>query len=603
MKRVISIMLSLTLLLSFSVTVTNASDGAAMIPNDPTGNLSDDVGVEQNIQLPISEDYAAPEAIDLPAKQVSTFSGGNGKTILDDTNPLYQELDFSKAIDITSEVFGKHASTDAAIDDVATMDLPENQPPVADPAFILMNPETMRDGKFTTATMLFIATRWNNTDLCYDPEGSPISLVCNSSFPAGYISELIVDPDGTFAGYLVNIFNKGTYPFAFVFADMYGGVSETFGDIFDVISRGVFETIDGSLSSVNDKKTYTITVDYSVADEYYIGLLRTGTGGFKVSALDSDGEVCGTTQCWGDINPQLVRSGISLKKPTGVSGEYSYTLEISTTSSKYVEGDVSFRIAYGEASQQYYFFEDASDSINLPYYHSVRDRYNQIEPDYYNDAVLSDYGNYFKFEATGTETVTLVSNRDQYRFKILDCTTFETLYNGKSLNAFKGPNVTDTYSVRVDINFVAGTTYYIVVYDLDCTEYSGGYNITIGEPVLRFNTSTHTLGATNCVQGQPYSWSFKLTTPNGRPAYVEKACYSATTATWPIEGGYFSVLAPGANAWRENTPKFYPEVNFNFTNPKTPLVRADGQWEFGITANKTGTFPQNKVSIHYWYEL
>lgn len=599
MKRIISMMLSLALLLSFSMIVANASDGEAMMINGPTSTLLDDAGVMQNIQSPISEDYAISKAIDLPAKQTSTFNDGRGGMVFYSTEPIYQELDFSNAIDITAEVFGEHTSINVAMDDVATTDLPENQPPVADPAFLVLNPETMRDGKYTTETRFFIATRWNNTDLCYDPEGGPIYLVNNSSFPEGYKLGYFEDPNGTFAGYVINIFNKGTYPFAFLFADMYGGASQTFGIVFDIISRGVFETIDGSLSSVYDKKTYTITVDYSAADEYSIGLLRTGTGGFNVAVLDSDGEKCGSSQCWVSSNPQTVRSHINLKKPTGASGECSYTVEVSTTSSQYVEGGVNFRIAYGEASQQYYFFEDASDSINLPYYHSLRNRSQQIEPDYYNNAVLSDHGNYFKFEATGTETVTLTSNRDQYRFKILDCTTFETLYDGQDLNAFKDRE----YSVRVDINFVAGTTYYIVVYDLDCTAYSGGYDITIGEPVLRFDVVDYTLGATNCVQGRSYSWSFKLEAPNGRPAYVEKIYYRSKTAGWPIEGGYFSVVAPGGTIRRTNTPKYYSDILFNFSDLNSPLVRADGQWEFGITAAETGTFPQNTVSVHYWYEL
>ena len=142
-----------------------------------------------------------------------------------------------------------------------------------------------------------------------------------------------------------------------------------------------------------------------------------------------------------------------------------------------------------------------------------------------------------------------------------------------------------------------------MVYDLDCTAYSGGYDITIGEPVLCFDIVTYTLSNANCVKGTSYSWPFILETPNGRPAYVEKVCYSPSGAGWPIEGGYYSVVAPGGTIRRTNTPKFYRDISFNFSDLNTPLVRADGQWDFGFTAAETGTLSKVQVSVHYWYEL
>lgn len=613
MKRVISMMLSFALLLSFSVTAASASSGETMmlndstavgnLTNDPTavGNLTNEVGVEQNIQLPILEDYVMPETVNLPVKQASTFSNGREETILFDAEPVYQELDFSNAIDITSEVFGDRAAVTAVAGDVATMDLPENQPPVADPAFFVLNPETMRDGNYTTETMFFIATRWNNTDLCYDPEGSPISIVYNSSFPAGYIT-FLEDTYGTYAGYAIHIFNVGTYPFVFAFTDMYGGMSEIFGINFDIISRGSFEIIEGSLSSVNDKKTYEITVDYSAAYQYDIGFIRTGTGGFTVEVYDSNGEKCGTGNCWGPGYPhQYIKTNISLTKPTGISGDYTYTVQVTTKESSYVEGDVSYRIAYGETSQKYYFFEDVSNCLDLPYYHTVRD-FSQSEAEYVSNSPLSEYGDYYKFTATGTEAVTLTSTYGQYRYKILDSTTLETLYDGANLTTFKASEYS-SYSIRVDINFVAGETYYVVVYDPNGTDYRGGYSIMVGDPKVYYGGDSATLGATNFVSGGTYIWTFTLNTPNGRPAYVDSVSYHGTSAGWPMEGGYFSVLTPGKSAWRTNSPQYYPTIDFKFDDIYTLRVTADGDWEFRIVAGKTGTYPGNTVSISYWFEL
>ena len=603
MKRVISIMLSFVLLLSFSLTAANASSNETMTLNEPTAvdNLPNEVGVEQNIQLSISEDYVMPETVNLPAKQEDTLSNGKGTTILNATETIYQELDLSNAVDITSEVLGNQTALKVAESDVVTIDLPENQPPIADPAFFVLNSETMKDGKYTTETMFFIATRWNNVDLCYDPEGGPIYMVYNSSFPAGYIIPL-EDPYGTYAGYAIKIFNKGTYPFVFAFADMYGGASGAFGINFDIISRGDFEIIEGSLSSVNDKKTYEITVDYSTANQYDIGFIRTGTGGFTVEVYDSNGEKCGTGNCWGPGTPhQYVKTNISLKKPTGVSGNYTYTVQITTKESSYVEGDVSYRIAYGETSQKYYFFEDVSDYLDLPYYHTIRN-FDQSEAEYVSNSPLSEYGDYYKFTATGTEAVTLTSTYGQYRYKILDCTTLETLYDGANLTTFKASEYS-SYSIRVDINFVAGETYYVVVYDPNGTDFRGGYSIMVGDPKVYYESTSVTLGATNFVSGGTYIWTFTLNTPNGRPAYVDSVYYHGSAAGWPMEGGYYSVLTPGKSTWRTNSPMYYTTIDFNYDDPYTPLVTANGEWKFRIIAAKTGTYPGNTMSISYWFEL
>lgn len=370
--------------------------------------------------------------------------------------------------------------------------------------------------------------------------------------------------------------------------------------------KGVFETIEGSLSSEWSKQKYTITVDYSIADEYCIGLLRTGTGGFDVTVYDSAGEQCGKSECWGPYSVQVVRNMIKLTKPTGASGEYTYTVEVSTTASKFVAGDVSYRLAYGEASQKYYFFEDVSDCMDLPYFHSVRNRVTQIEPDYEGSAPLSEYGDYYKITATGAETVTLSSSRGQYDFKILDCTSFEILYDSSHLTAFKpeGSGSIYPYGIRVDINFAPGHQYYVVVYEPNGgADWVGDYSITVGEPALLFGNATFNMGSASFVKGNTYTWSFTVNTPTGRNAYLDGVSYHATAAGWPMEGGYFSVLTPGASSWRTNSPMYYTTIDYKFDDLNVPLVTASGDWKIRIVAGKTGTYPGSTVGVGFWFEV
>lgn len=81
----------------------------------------------------------------------------------------FNNVDFSKAIEVPTAI--TEASNEVALDsglaeNVDPTALPENQAPVGTPELLVLNPDSMRDGKYTTDTIFFIATRWNNTDIC-----------------------------------------------------------------------------------------------------------------------------------------------------------------------------------------------------------------------------------------------------------------------------------------------------------------------------------------------------------------------------------------------------------------------------------------------------
>lgn len=130
-----------------------------------------------------------------------------------------------------------------------------------------------------------------------------------------------------------------------------------------------------------------------------------------------------------------VRDSVILKKPAGTNGEYTFTLKITGTSS--VGAESSYKIVYGTSDQRTYFFEDISDSVDLPYYKTVRDIDNEESFEYSSASFPSDRGEYFKINATGTERVTLYSQYEGFYFKILDGDTLETLYNGIDLPTYE----------------------------------------------------------------------------------------------------------------------------------------------------------------------
>lgn len=607
-KRIISITLCLIMLLSFTVTPVAANDadsnsitsieatdvnsgfGDSYIKaNNGLDALDYDTNIAEEQQLnPVQDDphlsnYIECPTVDLSDSQVRISDDNSGYVILPDT-PTDQSLDTSHVVDITSELVESGASP---------IDSPENQAPVADPFMFVGNPESMRDGKYTTDTWIMIATRWNNQDLCYDPEGGPLSLVTTEDFPLGYITPVADTDNGTWAGFVVKIFNTGNYPFLFAFADNYGGISRSFYLDLDIISRGVFETISGSVAAGNTE-THTITVDYSSASEYTLGILRKSTTGFIVTVYNPDGTECGKA------SNGIVRDQIILPKPSGVTGEYTYTVSVST----YVNtGEASYKLAYGPSNQSIYFFEDVSDSVVLPYYETYRDYKQQANLSDTSRMLPSNYGDYYEITATGTERVTLETNYDNYCFKILDYTSLETLYDGANLSVFKpDPSINACYK-RADLKFTKGEKYYVVVYCPTDVTAKGVYSISVGEPRTVSATKEWEIHEQTVVKGTTYTWNFNVTTPTNNPGYADKIRYSGSGAGWPYEGGYYSVLSPGTSTWVRNPSKYAREIKYNYTNLNSPLVNAVGQWKLRFTAQETGTYPGATLMLTYYYEI
>lgn len=528
----------------------------------------------------------------------------NSLTVVDSSGfPQQETIDLSNAIDVTEKLISIESKSGAKKDNQTEQipyAIPENQPPVADPAILVVNPETERDGSYTTATVFFIATRWNNTDLCYDPEGGDISLAYDDSFPGGYIK--YIDED-TFTGYRIQIYNHGQYPFIFAFTDDYGGMSEIFSINFDIISRGVFTPIEGSLDSMTDIKEYDISVDYSVADEYSIGLLRVGKSVIVLDVYDENGEKYDTAYCDGqNINDKVV-----LKKPDGMNREYTYKLKVKTAPSEeyYVDGDSSFRIAYGESSQLHYFFEEVYDSIDLPYYHTVRGTREDNGTEPVGRLPVSDFGNYYRISTNGTERVTLTSSDDHLRFKILDERTLRTLFDSEDLLPLSIENSTTkipTYYVGADINFEAGTSYYLCVYDPNPNSTYRSYAITVGEPKMFSGYRTINIPDRTVSAGTTYTATFNLAAVNDGPMYVDRIGYHGYSVDWAPEGGHFSVLSPGKSTWVTNI-LYHSNIEYNYWDPDTVPVRADGEWSLRFTAAKSGTCTGRWVRIFYATEL
>lgn len=590
MKRIISWLLCLAAIASFPSTIALAyeeeyEDGSSGLTTT-VGEISSDYDAE--IVTPFPADYDGPAHVDLTSS--SDAAGISGiSTVSDSDGQSLQQLDFSRAVNITDEM-GLNQGNSGEIPSA------DNLPPVANPQLLILNPESMRDDQYTTDSLFFLVTKYQNQDFCYDPEGGPISLLLRRSspadFPLGYINKFS-DASVGLEGYAIEIFNTGSYLLDFAFEDSAGAASPFQQVVFDIASRAAIETIEGSLRSSSSQNQHNITVDYSLTSRYVLGILRTGKSGFTVTVTDADGNTVGSKRLSGPDYQQNVSNNLVLSKPAGVTGKYTYTVTVSTTSSEYV-GNLRYQLAYGMEADRFYLFEDVSNSMDLPYYHTYRNSQQNLA--YFSSFTpTSDHGHYYKITATGTEILTLRSNYGQYRFKILGGDELETLYDGRNLEAVQ-PKELNSYYTWIELGFEAGKTYYVVVYDPNNTDDRGSYSIMVGDHHVVPASATLEIGSRSVTSGNTYSYNFEMPSPTGAKMYVDTVHYSVNDMGW---GANFEVFTPGAPGWRSGSRM----LNFNYDDETIPTVRADGQWSFRFTASRTGLYPGAKVTVKYWYEL
>lgn len=204
-------------------------------------------------------------ALDLQPTTFSNYEDYISKLSIDEIDLIQLDSLSNAQLDISSDVAVYQP-------DVATQI--ENQAPIADPILMRVNPEAQMNGEDTTESIFFLYTRVHDQYLCYDPDGDNIYLAWDATqLPEGYIAPLEADD---FAGYLIHIFNKGSYPFIFAFYDSFGAMSPILSTEFNIMSRADCEVIEGNLTSEDQVDVYSITLDYSKIEHYYLELLNIG---------------------------------------------------------------------------------------------------------------------------------------------------------------------------------------------------------------------------------------------------------------------------------------------------------------------------------------
>lgn len=516
----------------------------------------------------------------------------------------YPSQDVAAAVNNKVEKLAENLELESEIPQLASgiMVMEDNQAPVANPQLVYLNEESMHGDQFTTDTIFFLFTRVNGTDLVYDPDGGVTTPVWNSSFPSAY-RRYYEDPAGDYAGFFIHIFNEGTFTFGVAFLDGEGASSEASFFRVSITHRGVYDIIEDTLPTASDTNTHQLTVNFDSTSSYSLGVERLGSYGVSVKVINEDGTTNKSTYVTNPSPSQRIRDAITLTKPEGVSGEYTFTVEVTGYGNTSTIGasNIPYKLVFGATSQKPYFFEGAANAVNLPYYHTARST-TKAEPHYTCMSPTSELGEYYIINTIGTEVVTLRSRYGAYRFKILDMQSMETLFDGANLSIFSDPDLDSYKSIRADINFGSGQSYYLVIYKIPGGNDAGFHSITVGEPQVTMGQSIVNLPSGNVVKGQTYTLAADITTPTGNPAYTDYVYYRCSGAGWPIEGGYVEICPPGTSEWIRSA-YHDGEFKFNYQQLGSPLYRADGQWKVRFKADESGSYNSTRLTVRYYYEL
>ena len=166
------------------------------------------------------------------------------------------------------------------------------------------------------------------------------------------------------------------------------------------------------------------------------------------------------------------------------------------------------------------------------------------------------------------------------------------------LNHYKPAENSPINIIGGNINFPAGGSYYLVVYNSPEMPSDGKYSIMVGEP-KRYAES---FKITTCVKGTPKTWTFNLAPYIGEDAYVNFVAYFVYDLDWLLspERIHYRVKTPGKTTWDS---AYTYKIDYQYENTNVPLTQADGKWSFQIIPGKTGTLPEKELTIYYYFDV
>lgn len=462
--------------------------------------------------------------------------------------------------------------------------LPLGEAPVAGMTPYINNPESLRDGMITTETE--IIWLYNHTDVDED-----IVTTYYGGFPLDYV---IAEAEGV--GFATKIYTPGTYYVLCQAEDSEGNLSEVTGYIITVVAEKEFQTIEGSLDSETDVKTYNIDVDFSEMSVAAVCIVATGESDIVVKIYDSDDNLIITR----GTQYQNPKNWYYLEKPSDDVVRCSYKLEVS--SDDFSTNSSEFRILVGSKNDAECMMGGLENVIPLETYYEEKGNFisNLYSP--------SSDECWFKFTMISPTTITLLNHSSNIKYKIKESTNLFDVYDSASdensyRNKFIGSSYTSAEKAKFNSN--VGQEFYLVVYNMKSnvgsTFDTNNFLLGVGKPVMMGNyVSMYGTSMTANSSAFSSTQNFLVNTSDiPTTAQIEQVTLSGVTLS-SIDK--WRLLSPGSSAWKQSATRS-SSISYTYLDDSNYNTSMYGVWGFSLkTASSALTFTP-RLSFRYYYEM
>lgn len=360
-----------------------------------------------------------------------------------------------------------------------------------------------------------------------------------------------------------------------------------------------YQTFEGSFTSPEDSAVYSFSIDFSQMDSAAVCLVRKGYIGTNIKVYDNDGN---EILAKGTKKRQAKNWGF-IEKPTSDATICNYT--IIATPYSYEERASDYRIIIGDKSDTELMMSGIDNTVLL-------EQYYEEKVNLENSAYVPNVGEYwFKYTRYPISVITVLSDEDDIRFKVLEASTLNVEYDSAihsdaHRTSFLGNAGGWIAAEKARLSNLVGAEHYLVVYctnpHMSLSLREGSMATAVGNPVMcptGSNIAPKTLViATN--SGYSSTKTFSVDTddfPN--TGQVESVYLNGTGMSNILR---WRLMAPKQSYWLANPSNHHPSIDFGFVLDSPNNVPLKGTWGAAFQSSSSSFTFTSSYSIYYYYE-
>lgn len=466
--------------------------------------------------------------------------------------------------------------------------------PTADLISVILNEETLIDGKITTDTRIGFV--FNDSDA--DSDTIVNRYVGGSA--ADYIWAEIEE------GFIIQITVPGTYELYYQVEDSAGEMSEAIGFRIEVISSSPeepdepekYQVFEGSFTSAEDTATYNFSVDFSEMDSAAVCLVRKGYVGTRIKVYDE----AGSEVLYKGTHDRQAKNWGYIDKPSAEATVCNYTIVAEPNS--YENRASDYRIIVGDKRETELMMSGIENTVLL-------DQYYQSENNLQNNYYIPNVGEYwYKYTRNSTSVITVVSDSSTVRFKVLDADTLQVGFDSANFpdthsNKFMSGSAW-TYAEKARLTTEVGKDYYLVVYctnpDESVSLRTGSMAVAVGNPFMRAATVRISPGISVTATSSGYSSTRTFSVDGDSIPETGQVKSITLNGARMSEIGRWRLMPPNKSSWFTNGASHYPAIDFNYVYDSESNAKLKGPWGMAFQASSSNYTFTPSYSVTYYHE-